>query len=58
MLLKNEKIYIIVDKTTNACERAAVNVIFTFKNQTKLIATEYVIVANNITISQIILSSL
>src|SRR5215212_813638 len=53
--LKNEKICIIVDKTTNACGRAAVNVLFTFKDQTKLVATEYVTVANNTTISQIIL---
>jgi len=58
VLLKNEKICIIVDETTDTCGRAAVNVIFTFKNQTKLVATEYVIVANNTTISQIILSSL
>jgi hypothetical protein len=56
--LKNEKICVIVDETTDACGRAAVNVLFTFKDQTKLVATEHVIVANNTTISQIILSTL
>lgn len=57
-LLKDEKICIIVDETTDACGRAAVNVLFTFKDQTKLVATEHVIVANNTTISQIVLLSL
>src|SRR5436853_3461601 len=56
--LKDEKICIIVDETTDACGRAAVNVLFTFKDQTKLVATEHVIVANNTTISQIILLKL
>ena len=56
--LKDEKICIIVDETTDACGRAAVNVLFTFKNQTKLVTTEHVIVANNTTISQIILLTL
>ena len=37
ILLKNEKICIVVDETTDACGRAAVNVLFTFKDQTKLI---------------------
>jgi hypothetical protein len=56
--LKDEKICIIIDETTDACGRAAVNVLFTFKDQTKLVATEHVIVANNTTISQIILLTL
>ncbi|GBB93735.1 hypothetical protein RclHR1_22210004 [Rhizophagus clarus] len=56
--LKNEKICIIVDETTDACGRAAVNVLFAFKDQTKLVATEHIIVVNNTTISQMILSTL
>ena len=47
-----------MDETTNTCEKAAVNVLFTFKDQTKLVVTEYVIVDNNTTISQIILLTL
>ena len=56
--LKDEKICIIIDEITNACKRAAVNIFFTFKNQTKLVATKHVIIANNTTISQIILLTL
>lgn len=56
--LKNKKISITVDETTDSAGRAAINVLFSFGNMTKLVTTNHLQAVNNITISQLVLNTI
>ncbi|CAG8617742.1 2618_t:CDS:2, partial [Scutellospora calospora] len=57
-LLVGQKISITVDESSDVCGRAAVNILFSFCNKTKLVKTEHLTVVNNITIAQFVLKTL
>ena len=54
----NRYISITIDKTTDVYDRAAVNILFSFGNQTKLVKTEYLNTVNNTTIAQLVMRTL
>ena len=58
IMLVGQRICITVDETTDICGRAAVNILFSFKNQTKLVATKHLIKVDNVTISQLVMTTL
>jgi len=54
----NKRVSITIDETTDVCGRAAVNILFSFGNQTKLVKTEYLNTVNNTTIAQLVIRTL
>ena len=54
----NKRVSIIIDETTDVCSRAAVNILFSFGNQTKLVKTEFLEIVNNTTIAQLVMRTL
>jgi hypothetical protein len=56
--LVDQQICITVDESTDACDRAAVNILFSFKNITKLVATKHLKKVDSTTISQFIMSTI
>lgn len=54
----NKTICITVDETTDRCSRHAVNILFSFDNQTKLARTEFLSNVNASSISQFIMDTL
>ncbi|CAG8774777.1 12542_t:CDS:2, partial [Ambispora leptoticha] len=50
-LLVRKRISITIDKSPDVCGRAAVNVLFSFYNTTKLVKTEHLEVVNSTTIT-------
>ncbi|CAG8466033.1 17633_t:CDS:2 [Cetraspora pellucida] len=55
--LLNQQICITVDESTDACSRAAVNILFSFGNKTKLVATKHLKKVDATTISQVVMST-
>lgn len=53
-----KKICITIDETTDACSRAAVNILFSYFDQTSLVRTHYLQAVNKTTISQLVISTL
>jgi len=49
--LINKKICITINKTTDSCGRAVVNILFSFFNKTKLVKTNFLQSINHTTIS-------
>jgi hypothetical protein len=43
-VIYNRRISITIYETTDACGRAAVNVLFSFGDKTKLVKTEYLVI--------------
>lgn len=50
-----QRICVTVDEV---CGRMAVNILFSFKDQTKLVATKHIIKVDNTTISQFVMTTL
>ncbi|CAG8666651.1 43295_t:CDS:10, partial [Gigaspora margarita] len=51
-LLEDKRISFTIDKTTNACNRAVVHILFSFNNQTKLAKTEFITTVDSRSIAQ------
>ena len=57
-VIYNRRISLTIDETTDVCGRAAVNVLFSFGDKTKLVKTEYLDAVNNTTIAQLVIRTL
>jgi hypothetical protein len=57
-VIYNRRISITIDETTDVCGRAAVNILFSFGDKTKLVKTEYLEAVNNTTIAQLVIRTL
>jgi hypothetical protein len=57
-IVYNKHISITINEITDVCARAAVNVLFSFGNQTKLVKTEFLDIVNNTTIAQLVMRTL
>ncbi|CAG8500199.1 6918_t:CDS:2, partial [Scutellospora calospora] len=58
LLLVGKRISITIDESPDVCGRAAVNVLFSFYNTTKLVKTEHLDIVNNTTITQLVMKTL
>ena len=56
--LIDQVISITVDKLTDSCEYATVNILFSFRNFTKLVRTEHLTVVDNSSIAQLIMRTI
>jgi hypothetical protein len=56
--LINQKISITIDESTDICGRAVINILFSFKDKTKLVKTEHLIIVNSNTIAQLVIKVL
>jgi hypothetical protein len=57
-ILIGQKISITVDESTDVCGRAAINILFSFYNETKLVKTEHLTTVNSTTIAQLVVKTL
>ncbi|CAG8566042.1 10959_t:CDS:2, partial [Scutellospora calospora] len=53
LFLVGKQISITIDKSPDICGKAAINILFSFYNITKLVKTEYLDIVNNPTITQL-----
>lgn len=58
IFIRDKKVCITVDETTDECGRSVVNILFSFDKLTKLVKTEFLTEVNFSTISQLVVSTI
>ena len=57
-LFYQKPVAIIMDETTDACQRSVVNTLFTYRKDTKLVSVDFLLRVNNVTMGQTLISIL
>ena len=52
LIFKEKPIAIITDETMDDCSRSVVNILFSYRNNIKLVSVDFLLQVNNATISQ------
>src|ERR1044071_1013930 len=58
ILFCQKPVSIIMDETTDACQRSVVNTLFAYRKDTKLVSVDFLLRVNNVTIGQTLISIL
>jgi hypothetical protein len=57
-LFRQKPVSIIMDETTDACQRSVVNTLFVYRKDTKLVSVDFLTRVNNVTMGQTLISIL